>query len=83
MDCRTAAGLTVEQSQTGKMGLLNPKQMVQDEGIAGTGQILWRILARPVIRDRILAMRQVFQQHQQDLGYIVVNSNDSQSDTLG
>ncbi|MEH1810290.1 hypothetical protein [Nostoc sp.] len=32
----------------------------------------WNILTQPVIRDRILMMRRVFTQHQQDLGYIAL-----------
>jgi hypothetical protein len=38
----------------------------------GTVRILWNILSRSQIRDRILAMRRVFQHYQQDLGYIVI-----------
>jgi cyclopropane fatty-acyl-phospholipid synthase-like methyltransferase len=65
------AGLTVTQQQTGAMRLLNPAQVLRDEGIVHTTQIAWNILTQPVIRDRILTMRRVFTQHQQDLGYIV------------
>jgi cyclopropane fatty-acyl-phospholipid synthase-like methyltransferase len=66
------AGLTVKQHQIGAMRLLNPVQLLQDEGIMHTVQIGWNILTQPVIRDRILAMRRVFTQYQQDLGYIAL-----------
>lgn len=67
-----AAGLKVQQHQTGAMGLLNLRQLVQDEGIIDTMRILWNILSCPELRERVLAMRRVFQQYQQDLGYIVL-----------
>lgn len=66
------AGLQVEKCQTGAMGLLNLQQMLQDEGFVGTVRILWNVLSRSQIRDRILAMRRVFQHYQQDLGYIII-----------
>jgi SAM-dependent methyltransferase len=66
------AGLTVRQHQIGSMRLLNPVQLLRDEGIIHTTQIGWNILTQPVIRDRILAMRRVFTQYQQDLGYIAL-----------
>lgn len=69
--CETA-GLQVQQHQTGAMALLNLRRMLQDEGVVDTARILWNVLTRPQLRERILAMRRVFQQYQQDLGYIVL-----------
>ncbi|MBE9094833.1 cyclopropane-fatty-acyl-phospholipid synthase family protein [Tychonema sp. LEGE 07203] len=66
------AGLQVEKSQTGAMGLLNLPRMIDDEGFVGTVRILWNVLSKSQIRDRVLAMRRVFQHYQQDLGYIVI-----------
>jgi hypothetical protein len=66
------AGLTVKQHQVGAMKLLNPAQLLRDEGVIHTIQIAWNILTRPVIRDRILAMRRVFTQHQQGLSHITL-----------
>ncbi|PSB24370.1 SAM-dependent methyltransferase [filamentous cyanobacterium Phorm 46] len=66
------AGLQVEKCQTGGMGLLNLRRMLDDEGFVGTARILWNVLSRSQIRDRILAMRRVFQKYQQDLGYIII-----------
>jgi len=67
-----AAGLQVQQYQTGSMGLLNLRRVLQDEGIVDTVRIGWNVLTRPQLRERVLAMRRVFQQYQQDLGYIVL-----------
>jgi predicted O-methyltransferase YrrM len=66
------AGLQVQQHQTGAMELLNPRRIIEDEGILDTVRFLWNILRYPQLRERILAMRQVFQQYQQDLGYILI-----------
>ena len=68
------AGLQVEKCQSGAMGLLNLSRMLQDEGFVGTVRILWNILSRSQIRDRILAMGRVFQHYQEDLGYIVISA---------
>lgn len=69
--CETA-GLTVQQHHMGAMNLLNPGQMVRDEGVIGTAHIGWNVLTQPPLRKQVLAMRRVFQQYQQDLGYIVL-----------
>jgi len=66
------ADLTVAQRQTGAMRLLDPVQVLRDEGVIHTAQIAWNILTQPIIRDRILSIRQVLTQHQQDLGYIAL-----------
>jgi hypothetical protein len=52
------------------MGLLNPVQMLRDEGVVDTARIVWNILTKAPIRDRVLQMRHVFKHHQQNLGYI-------------
>lgn len=66
-----ASGLQVIHTSTGAMGLLNPRQVLRDEGISGTLKIIWNVLTQPAIRARVLGMRKVFQQYRDDLGYIV------------
>lgn len=66
------AGLTVTQYTTGKMGLLDPKQMIQDEGIGGTVRIFWNVLTQGEIRDRVLKMRRIFARYRNELGYIIL-----------
>jgi cyclopropane fatty-acyl-phospholipid synthase-like methyltransferase len=68
------AGLVVTHQQIGAMRLLDPVQVLRDEGAIHTMQIAWNILTQPVIRDRILMMRRVLTQHQQDLGYIALRA---------
>ena len=66
------AGLEIKQHTTGKMALLNLRRMIQDEGLVSTAKILWNVLTRPEIRNRVLEMRRVFKRYEQDLGYIVL-----------
>lgn len=68
----TNAGLEVKQHKTGSMGLLNLRRMIQDEGLFSTAKILWNVVTNSQIRQRVLAMRRIFQKYQQDLGYIVL-----------
>ena len=65
------AGLTLQQQQTGAMGLLNIGQMMRDEGLLGTLKIAWNILIHPNLRQRVLQMRRDFQQQHHNIGYIV------------
>jgi cyclopropane fatty-acyl-phospholipid synthase-like methyltransferase len=74
IDTFSQAGLTVTQHQSGAMGLLNPVQVLQDEGVINTARILWNLMIHPPIRDRVLAMRQIFDRYQQDLGYIAISA---------
>ncbi|MEM0979730.1 MAG: class I SAM-dependent methyltransferase [Cyanobacteria bacterium P01_H01_bin.58] len=69
--CQTA-GLTVEHQDIGPMTLLNPNRIAQEEGVPTLIAIGWNMLTRPVLRQRILAMRDTFIRHGNDLGYIVL-----------
>lgn len=66
------AGLTLQHHATGSMPLLNPQRIAQEEGITTLLTIGWNLLTRPVLRDRILTMRQVFCRHANHLGYIIL-----------
>ncbi|HTL89281.1 MAG TPA: class I SAM-dependent methyltransferase [Leptolyngbya sp.] len=68
--CKTA-DLSVSQHQTGAMGLLNPARIVADEGWGSAAKFFWKVLTQAQLRQRILSMRQVFQQYKSELGYIV------------
>jgi cyclopropane fatty-acyl-phospholipid synthase-like methyltransferase len=65
------AGLTLQQHQTGTMGLLNLEQMVRDEGLLGTVKFVWNVLTNPKLRPRVLQMRRNFQQQRNNIGYII------------
>ncbi|HEY9696999.1 MAG TPA: class I SAM-dependent methyltransferase [Trichocoleus sp.] len=67
-----AARLQVLHRQTGEMGLLNPTRIIQDEGLKDAIKFFWNVLTQARVRNRLLAVRRVFKQYQQDLGYIVL-----------
>ena len=69
-----AAGLTVQQHRTGPMALLNPLRIAQEEGLGTLLSLGWNLLVHPVMRQRILAMRRVFTQYSDDLGYIILRA---------
>ena len=66
------AGLTIQQSKTGEMGLLNPKRVIEDEGFFQAIKIAWNVLTNAEIRPRVLQMKQVFNQYRDQLGYIAI-----------
>jgi predicted O-methyltransferase YrrM len=65
------AGLTLVKQQTGSMGLLTPVRVIQDEGVVDAARFAWNVITYPSIRQRLLPIRQVFKQYEQDLGYIL------------
>jgi cyclopropane fatty-acyl-phospholipid synthase-like methyltransferase len=75
IDAFHQAGFTVTNCKTGAMRLLEPGQLLQDEGMTGTAKLVWNVVTQPTIRDRILTMRQVFSQHRHSLNYIVMRSD--------
>ncbi|EKU99409.1 Cyclopropane-fatty-acyl-phospholipid synthase [Leptolyngbya sp. PCC 7375] len=72
MDVCQTAGLTVEQSSIGPMALLNPLCIAKEEGVPTLLTMGWNMLTRPVLRQRILSMRETFIRHGSDLGYVVL-----------
>lgn len=64
------AGLTIQQSKTGGMGLLNPKRVIEDEGLFPSLKIAWNVLTQAAIRERVLEMKHTFDQYRDQLGYI-------------
>lgn len=69
--CETA-GLTVEHQADGPMTLLSPRKIAQEEGVSTLASIGWNMLTRPILRQRILSMRETFKRHRDDLGYVVL-----------
>lgn len=69
-----SAHLTVQQHQTGPMALLNPLRIIQEEGLDTLLSLGWNLLVHPIMRQRILAMRRVFTEYRNDLGYIILRA---------
>ena len=67
-----AASLTVEHHLAGPMTLLNPQYIAREEGLLTLFEMGWNMLTRPVLRQRILSMRETFKHHSDELGYVVL-----------
>ena len=65
-------GLMMVQHSTGPMSLLNPRYIIQEEGLSTLLTMGWTMLTHPVLRQRILSMREVFNRHSDKLGYIIL-----------
>ncbi|MBE9213382.1 methyltransferase domain-containing protein [Plectonema cf. radiosum LEGE 06105] len=65
------AGLSIQQQQTGAMGLLNFDRILRDEGLFRTIKIVWNVLTNSDLRQRVLQMRRSFQQQRHNIGNIV------------
>ncbi|MDO4909452.1 MAG: class I SAM-dependent methyltransferase [Corynebacterium sp.] len=65
-----AAGFERLTYRPAPMGLLDPKQMLADEGPLGVARIMFNAARKPEARKRMLQMRSTFLKHKEDLGSI-------------
>lgn len=65
-------GFKINQVFINPMLLLEPKRMIDDEGLLGYLKITFNILRNPTARKRILAMRKVFQKYQNYMSAISI-----------
>jgi SAM-dependent methyltransferase len=65
-------GLVVEHVATAPMALLQPRRVLADEGLLGALRFGKNVLAQPDSRKRVLAMRDVFQRHREQLAAVAI-----------
>ncbi len=65
-------GFVVDTVADAPMHLLEPRRIVQDEGLAGALRIAANVARDPAARRRVLQMRAVFQRYARQLGAIAV-----------
>lgn len=65
-------GLTIQEECTNEFHLLEPKRIIQDEGIRGAMRIAFNILRYPQARRRVLTMRSVLRRHAQHMAAIML-----------
>ena len=63
-------GLVVTWDSQAPMHLLEPRRVLRDEGFAGALRFAWNVARTPVLRHRVLAMRQLFRRYEKHLGSI-------------
>jgi len=56
------------------MGLLEPLQLVRDEGVRGTAGFLVNVARDHEARRRVVAMRRLFRRHRRQLGAIALTA---------
>lgn len=61
------AGFEVTAAYRTRMGLLDPRRMIVDEGLFGTARIIRNVVRQPRIRHRVTGMRKVFTDHHDHL----------------
>ena len=69
-DLLTSQGFVITAERMAPMHLLEPRRLIQDEGLRRALKITFNILRDPVARRRIWAMRRAFRQYRQHLGAI-------------
>lgn len=63
-------GLKVTWSGEAPMHLLEPRRLLQDEGLIGSLRIAFRVATRPELGSRVRSMRRLFAQYGEHLGAI-------------
>lgn len=71
-DLFSAHGLDVADPITAPMHLLEPRRLIQDEGIAGAARFAFNVLRDGQARQRVLAMRRVFRMYERNLGAVAL-----------
>ena len=65
-------GFRVHDLAQAPMHLLEPKRLVQDEGLLGAVRFVWNVARHKEARRRVLAMRGVFRKHRDHLAAIML-----------
>ena len=66
------AGFQISYESTVAMRLLEPIQLIKDEGFVGAARVVFNMIRTPVARRRILDMRRTFRQNSRQLGAVAI-----------
>ncbi len=72
-----SAGFAVKKEFTAGFQLLEPKRLLQDEGLRGAMRIAWNMLGNRTARKRVLAMRHAIRKHANHMQAIVLYAEKS------
>lgn len=67
-----AAGFEVVCQRTAPMQLLEPRRLVQDEGVLGATRFAWNVATHSDARRRVLNMRRVFRKYAEHLAAVAI-----------
>ncbi|EGU55010.1 SAM-dependent methyltransferase [Vibrio nigripulchritudo ATCC 27043] len=65
-------GFKIQATHLAPMHLLEPKRMIDDEGVLGFLRVLKNLILDKEARKRVIGMRKVFRKHRQHLGAISI-----------
>jgi hypothetical protein len=65
-------GLQIVAMATAPMHLLEPRRLVQDEGLFGAMRFAWNVARNPLARQRVAGMRRMFRKYQSHLAAIAI-----------
>lgn len=68
----SSQGLEIVERAVVPMGLLNPRQLIRDEGLGRTLRFVWNVARDRQARRRVLAMRRAFRKHQDHMKAIML-----------
>jgi hypothetical protein len=69
-----AAGFEMVNQRAAPMHLLEPRRLVQDEGLAGALRFAWNVATHAAARQRVLRMRRIFRKYREHLAAIAIVS---------
>jgi hypothetical protein len=69
-----SAGFGIASQNRAPMHLLEPKRLVQDEGLSGALRFAWNVATHGMARQRVLRMRSVFRKYRSHLAAIAIVS---------
>ncbi len=67
-----AEGLHIASVEIAPMHLLEPRRLVQDEGLLGALRFAWNVARNPLARQRVLGMRRIFRKYRDHLAAIAI-----------
>jgi hypothetical protein len=67
-----AAGLQIVSQRSAPMHLLEPRRLVQDEGLLGAARFVWNVATHAAARQRVLKMRRIFRKYRRHLAAIAL-----------
>jgi hypothetical protein len=65
-------GLKIVAEAVAPMHLLEPRRLVQDEGLFGAMRFVWNVARNPSARQRVLGMRRIFRKYRDHLAAIAI-----------
>jgi predicted O-methyltransferase YrrM len=67
-------GFEITHIEYGPLRVLNPKNLLQDEGPVGVARIAWNLVTHKDLRDRVRETKAVINEYSDTLGYVIMRA---------